>query len=187
MSKNATKRSPSKKFAAYPRLNPLGVGRNISAADLVDQCFLAYNGGRLREAGRLLTDKMLPEDGFIGMSLTGALTPAGLGKSCTLLKSTSYMMHSDGFKIIRQMVLDDSALIIQDDSGVPWKYFTPEQWQVQLYGDYVSPFGKDFQFRTQKDLRAAYEAQRKDVRPLSFRMGYGAGKIESNLQVARRK
>ncbi|MGC4050879.1 MAG: hypothetical protein QM757_16050 [Paludibaculum sp.] len=64
---------------------------------------------------------------------------AGLGKSCTLLKSTSYMMHSDGFKIIRQMVLDDSALIIQDDSGVPWKYFTPEQWKVQLYGDYVSP------------------------------------------------
>jgi hypothetical protein len=112
---------------------------------------------------------------------------AGLGKSCTLLKSTSYMMHSDGFKIIRQMVLDDSALIIQDDSGVPWKYFTPEQWQVQLYGDYVSPFGKDFQFRTQKDLRAAYEEQRKDVKPLSFRMGYGAGKIESNLQVARRK
>ncbi|MGJ5820658.1 hypothetical protein [Paludibaculum fermentans] len=112
---------------------------------------------------------------------------AGLGKSCTLLKSTSYMMHSDGFKQIRQMVLDDSALIIQDDSGVPWKYFTPEHWQVQLYGDYVSPFGADFQFRTQKDLRAAYEAQRKDVKPMAFRMGYGAGKIESNLQVARHK
>ena len=74
----------SRKFAAYPRLNPLGIGRNISAADLVDQAFLAYNGGRLREAARLLTDKMLPRDGFIGMSLTGALTPAGLGKSCLI-------------------------------------------------------------------------------------------------------
>ena len=40
----------SKKFAAYPRLNPLGVGRNIAAADLIDQTMLAYNGGRLREA-----------------------------------------------------------------------------------------------------------------------------------------
>ena len=72
------------KFAAYPRLNPLGIGKNISAADLVDQTFLAYNGGRLREAAKLLTEKMLPDDGFIGMSLTGALTPAGLGKSCLI-------------------------------------------------------------------------------------------------------
>ncbi len=74
----------SNKFAAYPRLNPLGIGRDISAADLVDQVFLAYNGGRLREAAKLLTEKMLPKDGFIGMSLTGALTPAGLGKSCLI-------------------------------------------------------------------------------------------------------
>lgn len=79
-----TKKTSSKKFAAYPRLNPLGVGKNISAADLVDQCFLAYNGGRLREAAQLLAEKMLPDNGFIGMSLTGALTPAGLGKSCLI-------------------------------------------------------------------------------------------------------
>jgi deoxyhypusine synthase len=72
------------KFAAYPRLNPLGIGKNISAADLIDETFLAYNGGRLREAAKLFTDKMLPDDGFIGMSLTGALTPAGLGKSCLI-------------------------------------------------------------------------------------------------------
>ncbi len=72
----------SSKFGAYPRLNPLGVGRRVSAGDLIDQTFLAYNGGRLREGCRLFTEKMLANDGFIGMSLTGALTPAGLGKSC---------------------------------------------------------------------------------------------------------
>ena len=74
----------SKKFQSYPRLNPLGVGRDITAADLIDQVFLAYNGGRLREAAQLLSRKMLPDDGYIGMSLTGALTPAGLGKSCLI-------------------------------------------------------------------------------------------------------
>ncbi len=74
----------SKKFAAYPRLNPLAIGRDISAADLIDQAMLAYNGGRLREAAHLLTRKMLPRDGFIGLCLTGALTPAGLGKSCLI-------------------------------------------------------------------------------------------------------
>src|SRR5881628_3424848 len=76
--------SGTSKFAAYPRLNPLGIGKDISAADLIDQAFLAYNGGRLREAAQLLTEKMLPDDGYIGMSLTGALTPAGLGKSCLI-------------------------------------------------------------------------------------------------------
>jgi deoxyhypusine synthase len=74
----------SKKFAAYPRLNPLGVGKNINAADLIDQTMLAYNGGRLRESCRLFTEKMLPRDGTVGVSLTGALTPAGLGKSCLI-------------------------------------------------------------------------------------------------------
>jgi deoxyhypusine synthase len=74
----------SRKFAAYPRLNPLGIGRSISAADLVDQTMLAYNGGRLREGCRLFTEKMLARNGTIGMSLTGALTPAGLGKSCLI-------------------------------------------------------------------------------------------------------
>ncbi|HTD88808.1 MAG TPA: deoxyhypusine synthase [Candidatus Binatia bacterium] len=72
------------KFAGYPRLNPLGIGKDITAADLVDQVFLAYNGGRLREAAKLLVEKMLPNDGYVGMSLTGALTPAGLGKSCLI-------------------------------------------------------------------------------------------------------
>jgi deoxyhypusine synthase len=74
----------SKKFAAYPRLNPLGIGRDITAADLVDEVMLAYNGGRLREAAQLLARKMLPKNGYVGLSLTGALTPAGLGKSCLI-------------------------------------------------------------------------------------------------------
>src|SRR5262245_58081893 len=60
------------------------MGKNFTSADLIDNCFLAYNGGRLREAAKLLAEKMLPNDGFIGMSLTGALTPAGLGKSCLI-------------------------------------------------------------------------------------------------------
>ena len=84
MSSSKPGRTLSKKFSAYPRLNPLAVGKDISAADLIDQCMLAYNGGRLREAAQLLARKMLPEDGYIGVSLTGALTPAGLGKSCLI-------------------------------------------------------------------------------------------------------
>ena len=79
MSKNNGQKI-SKKFGAYPRLNPFGVGRNISAADLIDQSMLAYNGGRLREAAQLLTRKMLPNDGFIGLSLTGRPTVPAIGR-----------------------------------------------------------------------------------------------------------
>lgn len=77
-------RARSSKFGAYPRLNPLAIGRSISAADLVDRAMLAYNGGRLREGCRLFAEKMVAKEGYLGLSLTGALTPAGLGKSCLI-------------------------------------------------------------------------------------------------------
>jgi deoxyhypusine synthase len=80
-----SKTAPSAgRFAGYPRLCPPPIGKNLSTAALIDRTFLAYNAGRLREAARLLTEKMLPRDGFVGLSLTGALTPAGLGRSCLI-------------------------------------------------------------------------------------------------------
>jgi deoxyhypusine synthase len=72
------------KFKSFSRLNPKSITKGINAADLLDNAFLAYNGGRLREACQLFTNEMLSKNGFIGMSLTGALTPAGLGKSCLI-------------------------------------------------------------------------------------------------------
>lgn len=57
------------------------IDKDISINDLVEKYFQAYNAGRLSEACRVFTDKMLGDDVTIGMSLTGALTPAGLGSS----------------------------------------------------------------------------------------------------------
>jgi deoxyhypusine synthase len=56
----------------------------MTAAQLIDTSFLAYNGRRLREACRLFAEKMLEPDVVVGMSITGALTPAGLGMSCLI-------------------------------------------------------------------------------------------------------
>ena len=53
-------------------------------AELIDQAFLAYNAARLREGARLLTERMLDPDVTVGLSLTGALTPAGLGMSALI-------------------------------------------------------------------------------------------------------
>jgi deoxyhypusine synthase len=67
-----------------PRIDPKPIQPGISLVDLVDGTFLAYNGARLREACQLFARKMLEDDVTIGMSLTGALTPAGLGMSALI-------------------------------------------------------------------------------------------------------
>jgi deoxyhypusine synthase len=53
----------------------------VGTADLIDGAFLAYNAGRLQKAARLYVEKMLEPETFVGLTLTGALTPAGLGRS----------------------------------------------------------------------------------------------------------
>lgn len=62
-------------------ISPPPVHGDLSVADLVDRAFLAYNAGRLRDGCLLFATKMLEADCTVGMSLTGALTPAGLGMS----------------------------------------------------------------------------------------------------------
>lgn len=64
------------------RIDPPAVAAGVTAADLIDSAFLAYNGGRLREGCQLFARKMLADTGTVGLALSGALTPAGLGMSC---------------------------------------------------------------------------------------------------------
>jgi deoxyhypusine synthase len=65
-------------------IDPTAVTGSMTVAELVDSAFLAYNAARLREACQLFVEKMLEDDVTIGMSLTGALTPAGLGMSAVI-------------------------------------------------------------------------------------------------------
>jgi deoxyhypusine synthase len=74
----------SKNKSSYLRggkITPEKMSGNISIVDLVEKYFQAYNAARLSEACKVYVDKMLDDDVTIGMSLTGALTPAGLGSS----------------------------------------------------------------------------------------------------------
>src|SRR2546421_9123690 len=66
------------------RIDPPPITGRETAAELIDSAFLAYNAARLREGARLLTERMLEPDVTVGLSLTGALTPAGLGMSCII-------------------------------------------------------------------------------------------------------
>lgn len=62
-------------------IDPPQIHKDTTITELISSIFLAYNAGRLRQACQLYVEKMLQEDVTIGMSLAGALTPAGLGKS----------------------------------------------------------------------------------------------------------
>jgi deoxyhypusine synthase len=72
------------RFLKGNKIAPPAIGAGQNVADLIDQAFLAYNAGRLREGCRLFVEKMLVDDVTIGVSLTGALTPAGLGMSALI-------------------------------------------------------------------------------------------------------
>ena len=62
-----------------PTIDPMPITASITLRELVDGTFLAYNSARLREACQLFSQQMLEDDVTVAMSVTGALTPAGLG------------------------------------------------------------------------------------------------------------
>lgn len=66
------------------RILPRGVAAGGSVADLIDGAFLAFNGGKLQRACNLLATRILEDDVTVGLSLSGALTPAGVGRSCII-------------------------------------------------------------------------------------------------------
>lgn len=106
------------------------------------------------------------------------------GKPVTYLKSASYLLHGSGFSVIRSALLNESQAIVQDPSGIPFRYFTAP-WQVYLYGNYVGPIDI-FSEYYQADLAGAFQGGRFPIGPLKFGAGYNLNAGRSSLLVARR-
>ena len=75
---------PVSRFLRGGRIDPRRINGRERIADLVDGTFLAYNAGRLREGCQLYAEKMLEADVTVGLTMTGALTPAGLGMAAII-------------------------------------------------------------------------------------------------------
>src|SRR6476659_9431148 len=75
---------PSAPYLKGQRIEPAAISGRETVACLIDNAFLAYNAGRLREGCQLFTQRMLEPDTTVGMTLTGAMTPAGIGMSCLI-------------------------------------------------------------------------------------------------------
>src|SRR5687767_13245517 len=74
----------SSRFLKGQRIDPRRIDGTETVAELIEGTYLAYNAARLREGCQLFTEKMLEADVTVGLSITGALTPAGLGMSALI-------------------------------------------------------------------------------------------------------
>lgn len=103
------------------------------------------------------------------------------------LKSASYLMHKSYFSAIRNLILEKSKSVLQDDSGIPYKYFEKEKWDVTLYGSYSAPIPM-FDVHTQEDLKLKYSEDSLKIQRLNFGIGYSyKGENKSNLLLGKRK
>jgi hypothetical protein len=117
-----------------------------------------------------------------GVKISGFLEfCAKLGAADSFLKSASYLMHGGNFNRVRSFLVDHSATIVEDDSGIPVGYFDPKKWRLQPFGHYLSPLGI-FPNTYQPRLAEMYG----HAAPLDFGIGYRWRKNESNLLLATR-
>ena len=109
----------------------------------------------------------------------------GINIKSTYLKSASYLMHRPTFSIIRNLILNESEYLLQDDSGIPVQYFATNIWNLTFYGNYSKPISL-FEERHQEDLKEIY-LDKENVKSLPFGIGYQYRKGTSNLMKASKK
>jgi hypothetical protein len=126
---------------------------------------------------------------YFKTDLSGGPSPflkwcASQGPGVSLLKAASYLMHTEGFSGVRNFLLNNSRVIIQDDSGIPLKAF-PKTWKVDFYGRYV-PHEEMFGKYDQQELAAIYKRQPPPPE-LGFAFGYHWQRDRGLLMMATRK
>jgi hypothetical protein len=109
-----------------------------------------------------------------------------LGPLTTYVKSATYLMHKSYFSKIRNLVLERSNYLLQDDSGIAMKYFPKNNWQFTYYGTYKRPINL-FAKQYQPELTTAYHDSLRRARPLPFGTGYNWRQTDSNLLLAKRR
>lgn len=100
----------------------------------------------------------------------------------TFLKSASYLLSYDNFTILRAYLLAGSRYLVQEDSGIPYKYFSEKEWALSFYGNYrvLAMFANRFQ----RDLDGVMK--KRSAGPLPFDFGYGFVPEKSNLMIAEK-
>jgi hypothetical protein len=105
-----------------------------------------------------------------------------LGPGDGLVKSASYLLHTRGFSKVREFLLAHSAVMVQDDTGIPLSYYDPQKWDLHPFGNYVGPIPV-FRGMYQKKYAELF----KESQPIDFGIGYRWKPNQSNLLLAIKK
>jgi hypothetical protein len=102
------------------------------------------------------------------------------------VKSASYLMHYETFTKIRNTILDKAIYLVQDDTGIPYKYFEKNKFNLELYGTYIKPVSDFSDNLFQKDMAEAYKSSEYKSQ-LSFSLGYHWQTKDQNQMIAIKK
>jgi len=105
----------------------------------------------------------------------------------SFLKAASYLPHYRTFNGIRSNILTKTVNHVQDDTGIPYKYFEPSVFTAKVYGKYTKPVADFNPNLFQTDLARAYRDSVIYGGRLDFSMGYHWASDEQNELVFMRK
>jgi len=152
-------------------VNAISVGGNPGVE------MLYYDAGGMRHTAFYVSGD-LSNSGFKGGYQQWV---AGLGGKATYFKAASYLMYDDRFSQAREFFLNQSHAVLQDDSGIPFRFFAQDKWSFRFYGDYEKPINLFAEYQ-QEDLKQAFATNPKN--PLGFGSGYRINGGEGNLLLA---
>lgn len=126
---------------------------------------------------------------FFSVDLANAALHGGFVKflksrapSDAFFKSASYLVHGANFSKIRNVILESSRHIVQDDTGVRLDDYNKDQWRLRPFGRYAGPI-PIFKEMYQPSMARFFAEQKAE--PISFHLGYGSG--SSSIILAARK
>ena len=162
------------------------ISNSINKTSIKGVKFLIRKGETTKIKSMTYFDCDISNDGFIDnpefQKYLNSIRPCN-----TFVKSASYLMNYHTFSDIRDLVLKQSHAILEDDTGIPYKYFNHSIWNINLYGVYAMPV-KDFNTnRYQKDLDSAYKDSTLYKGKLPFSLGYHWGTDLQNQMLYTKK
>jgi len=168
-------------FIAPDEPAPTGQGKHGAADDATSGVKIVFSDGSgpmqtLYYFSTNLENGGVNKSGFLAFC-------AKLGVADSFLKSASYLLHNGGFTKVRDFLLDRSATVLEDDSGIPLAAFDAKKWHLQPFGRYLGPiavFPGDYQPRMAELFRTGNDS------PLDFGIGYRWRHNESNLLLAQK-
>jgi len=102
----------------------------------------------------------------------------------TFVKSASYLLHDEEqFSTIQQLILSETSAVLQDDTGIRYKKYMEEGWNVQLYGKYARPVADFGSYTYQPELQKAFQT-RDDIKDINFTYGYHWKTDNSSVLIA---